>query len=91
LLKNSAYGQQVSLATKVNICDTSNRLHKEYIADVDACKKTKPVSVRHCSGQIFNTISSTLDIDAIRCYIIKTGYETINYFLALQLKSYLTL
>ena len=84
--KFSASAQEVSLTTKINMCDTSTRLNKVYFSNTEKCKKVEPDSVHHCEGKIFSTISSTLNIDAIRCYLINEAYRTVNYFFGVTTK-----
>ena len=89
LCKFSANCQEVTLYTNISICDTSNRLHKVFIDDTEMCKKTEPSNIRHCKGQMYNTISSILTIEAIRCYYFIESYETVNYFLGVKTKEML--
>ena len=89
LCKFSANAEEVTLYTNINICDTANRLHKVFISDTEKCKKTEPTNIRHCKGQMYNTILSTLTIDSIRCYFINEGYKTVNYFFGVQTKEML--
>ena len=84
--KFSASAQEVSLTSKINMCDTSTRLNKVYISDTKKCKKVEPDSIHHCEGKIYSTISSTLNIDAIRCYLIIESYRTVNYFFGVTTK-----